>query len=94
MDHVLRCLDYIIPYIRIFTRHVFPRIPIKNRVLNLHDLIFHEIVVRASIFLICKRLCQIYASVFFQDLDILANKAENGCTLKKIDKRFVKFATF
>ena len=82
-------LSRISKYIITVYQVIFPRIPPWNSVLNLRELILHEIIVRASIYLICKRLCQIYANEFFHDFGILVNKAENGCTRKKPDIRYM-----
>ena len=56
-----------------------------NSVLNLRELIFHEIIVtRASIYLLHETVSN-YANAFFHDFDILANKTEN----KKPDIRYI-----
>ena len=52
-----------IPYIRLFTCHVFPRLP-PNHTLNLWERIFHKIQMRASMFPICKTVSNLCECIF------------------------------
>ena len=61
----------------------FSLIPPLNLVLNLRELICHEMQVHDLQETV--NLCE----CIFQDFDILANKGEIGCTRKKPDIRYI-----
>ena len=77
-------LDYI-PYIRLFTRHVFSaNSTLKQCFKSTRTNIFHKIIATASIYLICKRLCPIYANAFFHAMIFLGIKGKMDAHGKKL----------
>ena len=79
-----------IPYIRLLTRHVLSANSSLKSCIKSTRVNFHEIQVRALKSTLFAWLCQIYVIEFFTIL-ILSGTAENGCTLKKPDVRYLEW---
>ena len=76
------------PYIRLFTRHVLSaNSSLKSYIKSTRVYFSRNPSDRFKIYFICKIVSNL-CDWIFHDFDILANKAENGCTRKKADIRY------